>query len=143
MRLAVRESQLRSSAIMRDESENMKQAFLPGFPHGAEKIGNGLSILREGGAVTYFVGSDNYFSHAQGDRSGERFALTSLMANRHVRAAELEHSSLCIPHRTLMNWMAQYREAGPGSFYVEAARHKPRVITPVVVAQCASMLAAG
>ncbi|MFY9328370.1 MAG: putative transposase [Georgfuchsia sp.] len=121
----------------------MKQAFLPGFPHGAEKIGNGLSILMEEGTVTYYVGSDNYFSHAKSDRSGERFALTSLMANRHVRAADLERSSLCIPHRTLMNWMAQYREAGPGSFYVEAARQKPRVITPAVVAQCASLLAAG
>ena len=98
----------------------MKQGFLPGFPHGAEKIGNGLSILEEDGTVTYFLGSDNYFSHAQGDRSGERFALTSLMANRHVRAADLERSSLGIPHRTLMNWMAQYRDAGPGSFYAEA-----------------------
>ena len=46
----------------------MKQGFLPGFPHGAEKIGNGLSILEEDGTVTYFLGSDNYFSHAQGDR---------------------------------------------------------------------------
>lgn len=67
----------------------MKQAFLPGFPHGAERIGSGLSILKEAGTVTYFVGGDNYFSHALEDRSGERFALTSLMANRHVRAAEL------------------------------------------------------
>ena len=121
----------------------MKQAFLPGFPHGAERIGSGLSILKEAGTVTYFVGGDNYFSHALGDRSGERFELTSLMANRHVRAAELERSSLSIPHRTLMNWMAQYREAGPGSFYVEAARQKPRVMTPEMVAQCASLLAAG
>jgi hypothetical protein len=121
----------------------MKQAFLPGFPDGAERIGNGLSILKEGGTVTYFVGNDNYFSHAQSDRGGERFALTSLMANRHVRAAELERSSLRIPHRTLMNWMAQYREAGPGSFYTEAARQKPRVMTPPMVAQCASLLAAG
>jgi hypothetical protein len=128
---------------MHDETENMKQAFLPGFPHGAEKIGNGLSILKEDGSVTYFVGSDNYFSHAQGDRSGERFALTSLMANRHVRAADLERSSLGIPHRTLMNWMAQYRDAGPGSFYVEASRQKPRVMTPAVVAECANLLAAG
>jgi transposase-like protein len=139
----MRESPLRSSAIMHGESQNMKQAFLPGFPHGAQKIGSGLSILTQGGTVTYFVGGDNYFSHAQGDRSSERFALTSLMANRHVRAAELERSSLCIPHRTLMNWMTQYRESGPGSFYLEATRHKPRVMTPEVVAQCASMLAAG
>ena len=121
----------------------MKQGFLPGFPHGAEKIGNGLSILEEDGTVTYFLGSDNYFSHAQGDRSGERFALTSLMANRHVRAADLERSSLGIPHRTLMNWMAQYRDAGPGSFYAEASHQKPRVMTPAVVAECANLLAAG
>ncbi|MDP2824134.1 MAG: hypothetical protein Q8O52_15835 [Sulfuritalea sp.] len=121
----------------------MKQAFLPGFPHGAEKIGHGLSILKEEGQVTYFLGSDNYFSHAPDDRSGERFALTSLMANRHVRAVDLERSSLGIPHRTLMNWMAQYREAGPGSFYAEASPQKPRVMTPTLVAECANLLAAG
>ncbi|MBL0167191.1 MAG: hypothetical protein IPP85_08565 [Propionivibrio sp.] len=121
----------------------MKQAFLPGCPHGAEKIGNGLSLLKEEGMVTYFLGSDNYFSHAPGDRSGERFALTSLMVNRHVRAVDLERSSLGIPHRTLMNWMAQYREAGPGSFYAESSHQKPRVMTPNVVAECANLLAAG
>ena len=86
----------------------MKQAFLPGCPHGAEKIGNGLSLLKEEATVTYFLGSDNYFSHAPGDRSGERFALTSLMVNRHVRAVDLERSSLGIPHRTLMNCCLLY-----------------------------------
>ena len=121
----------------------MKQAFLPGFPHGAERVGKSLSILKEDGMVTYFVGSDNYFSHKQGDRSGERFALTNLIANRHVRAVDLERSSLGIPHRTLMNWMAQYRDAGPGSFYIEASRQKPRVMTPAVVTECATLLAAG
>jgi hypothetical protein len=121
----------------------MKQAFLPGFPHGAERVGKSLSILKEDGMVTYFVGSDNYFSHKQGDRSGERFALTNLIANRHVRAVDLERSSLGIPHRTLMNWMAQYRESGPGSFYIEASRQKPRVMTPAVVTECATLLAAG
>jgi hypothetical protein len=65
------------------------------------------------------------------------------MANRHVRAAELERSSLCIPHRTLMNWMTQYRDAGPGALYVKVARHKPRVITLAVVAQCAQLLEVG
>ncbi|NGZ07449.1 MAG: hypothetical protein G8237_13965 [Magnetococcales bacterium] len=68
----------------------MRQPFLPGFPEGAIKIGGNLSILKKDGTVTYFVGSDSYFSHIEGDKSGERFALTSLMINRHVRAAELE-----------------------------------------------------
>lgn len=121
----------------------MRQAFLPGFPDGAEKIGSVLSILVRDRTVTYFVGSDNYFSHSEGDRKGQRFALANLMANRHVRAADLERSSLGIAHRTLMNWMGQYREAGAGSFYAEAPLQKPRVMTAAKVAQCSSLLAAG
>jgi hypothetical protein len=121
----------------------MRQLYLPGFQEGAERIGSALSIFRKDGIVTYFVGSDNYFSHPEGDRRGERFALTNLMANRHVRAIELERSTLCIPHRTLMNWMAQYREAGPGSFYESTPKPKPRVMTPEKVAECLSLLSAG
>lgn len=100
----------------------MKQAFCRVFPWCREDL-EGLSILKEAGTVTYFVGGDNY-PHALGDRR-ERFKASSLMANRHVRAAELERSSLSIRYRTLMNWMAQYREAGLDRF-VEAARQKPR-----------------
>lgn len=121
----------------------MREFFLPGFPEGAEKIGSTLSICRKDGIVTYFVGSDNYFSHQEGDRKGERFALANLMANRHVRAVDLERPPLCIPHRTLMNWTVQYRESGPGSFYEMAPKQKPRVMTPEKVAECSSLLAAG
>ena len=121
----------------------MKQAFLPGFPGGAEKIGSMLSLLEKDGTVTYFLGGDNYFSHPKGDHSGERFALTSLMENRHVRAVDLERSSLKLPHRTLMHWMKQYREVGPGCFYTQAPLQKPRVMTPEIVTQCAHLLAAG
>ena len=108
-----------------------------------ERIGSALSILKKDGNVTYFVGGDNYFAHREGDRKGERFALANLIANRHVKAVELERSSLGIPHRTLMNWMAQYTAEGPSSFYAEAPRHKPPVMTPEKVAECAGLLAAG
>ena len=74
----------------------MKQAFLPGFPDGAEQIGASLSRLKHDGTVTYFLGSDNYFSHKEGDRSGERVAVTSLIANRHVRAVDLADASLSL-----------------------------------------------
>ncbi len=121
----------------------MKQILLPGFPEGAERINAVLSILRQDKQVTYFVGGDNYFSHAKDDPAGERFALACLMANGHVRAAELERSARSYPHRTLMNWMAQYREAGPGSFYRAHPPRKPRVMTAEKRAECAELLAAG
>ena len=120
-----------------------KQSPLPGFPDGAQKIGTWLSILEKDGAVTYFVGGDNYFSHPKGDRKSERFALTNLMENGHVRACELEKPPLGIPHRTLMHWKAQYRKDGPTSFFREPEALKPPVMTPQKSAQCAGLLADG
>ena len=38
-----------------------KQSFIPGFPEGAQRVGEALSILKQDGRVTYFVGGDNYF----------------------------------------------------------------------------------
>jgi hypothetical protein len=120
-----------------------KQSLLPGFPEGAHKIGVALSILEKDDWVTYFVGGDNYYSHRKDDLKGRRFALSSLMANGHVRASELEREPLLIPHRTLMNWLAQYRNDGPSSFYRTADHSQARVMTPDKSAECASLLAAG
>jgi hypothetical protein len=120
-----------------------KQSLLPGFPEGAHKIGVALSILEKADWVTYFVGGDNYYSHRKDDVQSKRFALSSLMANGHVRACDLERAPLLIPHRTLMNWAAQYRNYGPASFYRTADHSQPRVMTPDKSAECASLLAAG
>jgi transposase len=89
------------------------------------------------------LGGDNYFSHPSGDKKSERFALTSLMENGHVRARDLEQPPLNIPHRTLMNWKAQYREDGPTSFFRNIEGPKPRVMTPEKIAECAGLLADG
>jgi DNA-binding CsgD family transcriptional regulator len=119
-----------------------KQAWLPGFPEGMQPIGKSAGILEKDGQVTYLVGSDNYFSHPSGDQAGRRFALASLMDNGHVKACELERS-LGIPHRTLMNWVAQCRESGPSSFFRQAVRRKPRIMTADKSAECARLLGEG
>jgi hypothetical protein len=122
----------------------MRKIFLSGFPEGAERIGTSLSMLSKNGTVTYFLGSDNYFSHKDDDNAARRFTLTSLMANKHVRATDLERSSLALPHRTLMNWMAQYRDHGGGSFFTSnRPRSNPRVMTDEKAAECAHLLAGG
>ncbi|WP_291997839.1 helix-turn-helix domain-containing protein [Candidatus Accumulibacter sp. ACC012] len=121
----------------------MRQSWLPGFPDGAQKVGEGLAILEKDGRAIYFVGGDNYFSHPVGDDAGRRFALTSLMENGHVKAVELERPPLCIPHRTLMNWVGQSRKAGPSSFFRPAAANRPRIMTPDKSAECARLLSEG
>ena len=42
----------------------MPQLLLQGFPDGAIRIGSVLSVLKKEGQVTYFIGPDNFYSHA-------------------------------------------------------------------------------
>ncbi len=89
------------------------------------------------------MGGGNYFSHPLDDKSRRRYALASFMENGHVRAIDLEGAPLCIPHRTLMNWVAQLREDGADSFFRAARGIKPRVMSADVGAQCSKLLAEG
>ena len=120
-----------------------KQSLIPGFPEGAQRVGQALSILKQDGWVTYFVGGDNYFDHKESDKAGERFAFACLMENGHVRATDLQKPPLLLPHRTLMNWCAQYRKEGSSSFFRGRPLKTPPVMTEAVRAQCASLLEQG
>lgn len=116
---------------------------MQGFPDGAIRIGTDISVLKKDGQVTYFVGGDNFFSHADTDAAGQRFAIATLIANRHVRASEVEASCLGIAHRTLMNWNRQLDGKGPGSFYAPHPKRGGAVMTPEKAAECGRLLDAG
>ncbi len=118
----------------------MSQLLLQGFPDGAIRIGSFLSILKKEGTVTYFVGNDNFYSHSEPDRAGQRFAIATLIANGHVRSSEVERSALGIPHRTLMNWTAQLAERGPGSFFEARATRGQTVFTAEKATECGRLL---
>jgi hypothetical protein len=121
----------------------MPQLLLQGFPDGATRIGVSLSVLKKEGRATYFVGPDNYFSHAETDAAGLRFAITTLIANGHVRACEVEESDLGISHRTLMRWTRQLSEKGPGSFYLPRGKRSGAVMTAAKASECGRWLDAG
>src|SRR3990167_5319366 len=118
----------------------MPQLLLPGFPGGASRIGASVSVLKKEERVTYFVGGDNYFSHKVDDKAGLQLAITTLIANRHIRASEVEKSCFGIPHRTLMRWMRQCDELGPGSFYTPHAVRGGTVITSEKAIECGRLL---
>ena len=114
----------------------MQQLLLQGFPEGSIKIGINVTILEKEGMRTYFVGTDNYFSHPVGDRKSERYALATLIKNSHVRVSEVTRSPLSIPHRTLMNWCRQLDEHGSSSFFKPRNTRSGTVMTPQKVVQC-------
>jgi len=120
----------------------MPQLLLHGFPDGAIRIGTILSVLKKDDRVTYFVGPDNYFTHTSDDSAGRRFAIATLISNRHVRACEVT-ATLGIAHRTLMNWTRQLDERGPGSFYAPRRGRGGAVITEEKAVKCGRLLDAG
>lgn len=121
-----------------------RQPPLPGLPEGAIKIPNTIVyFINKEGTVTYFVGSDNYFSHSTNDLNARRWILATFINNGHVRPRDLEVAPLNIPHRSLMNWIKQLREKGPSSFFLPPATKKPRVFNPEVVENCLNSFSEG
>ena len=120
-----------------------KQRFLLGFPDGAQRIGEIVSIVEKDGWLTYFIGADNYYSHPKEDVRSRRFILTSLMENDHLKAGDLSGPPLLIPQRTLMNWKAQFRKDGSASFFAIHDQPRTVIMTPDESLQCATLLAQG
>ncbi len=119
------------------------QLLLQDCLSGATYLAPGVCMLEKDGIVTYFLGEDNFFSHRSGDDASHRLALALLMHNGHVRPCELERSALHIPHRTLMNWLHQYRQRGADSFYRPRSSSSKPVMTAEVVAHCEQLLSLG
>ncbi len=119
------------------------QMLLPGFPVGAIRIGATVSVLKKDGQVTYFVGSDNYFSHREGEQASERFVIATLINNRHMRLCDVEKSELGIPRRTIQHWLRQLDEKGADSFFKLRRQRGGTIMTSEVVASCTHMLAEG
>jgi len=120
-----------------------KQGWLPGFLGNAQIIADGVWMQEVDEEVIYFVGGDNYLSHKKGDDPCRRFALTSLIVNGYAKAVELERTPLCIPHRTLMNWIGDYRKDGSAAFFRTAAARKPRIMTLDKGVECARLIEEG
>jgi transposase-like protein len=117
----------------------MPQLLLPGMPEGAIRINPVVSHLSKDGQVTWWVGSDSYFSHRAGDPAGHRFALATLMTNGHARPCEIQ-KALGTSHRSLMRWRGQLEEHGPGWFYQPKAVRGAAVLTAETSAQCQCLL---
>jgi hypothetical protein len=115
------------------------QLFLNEFPVGGIHINSKVCILTKEGVSTYFVGTDNYFNHKDGDKFSEKFIIASLIDNDHVTAREVQ-ATLDIPYRTLMNWGKQLRERGHDSFFQKRKTRSDNKMIPSVVTECEHLL---
>ena len=112
------------------------------MPDGATRINPAVSHLNKEGRVTWFVGSDSFFSHPAEDLAGHRLALATLMDNGHARPSQIS-ATLGTPHRTLMRWRRQLGQSGAGSFYHPRGVRGGAVLTAEKAAECGRLLGAG
>jgi hypothetical protein len=112
------------------------------MPDGAIRINPAVSRLNKEGRVTWFVGSDNFFSHPADDAAGHRLALATLMDNGHARPSQIS-ATLGTPRRTLMNWRSQLEKSGAGAFYQPRGVRGGAVLTAEKAAECGRLLGAG
>lgn len=121
----------------------IKQRFLPSLPEGAIRVGETVSIWKNGGQAYYFVGADSFFSHPEGEMASYRYIIATLLENGYVRACDLSKPPLNIPHRTVMNWGRQLRDKGANSFFRPVRRSAAAVVTPEKALECGQLLGAG
>jgi len=99
--------------------------------------------LKKEGVCTYFVGTDNYFSHKEHEIGAFRMAIATLIHNRHARPVDVERSPLGIPHRTLMRWARQLADEGSDSFFAPRRTRGGSVLTPEKIVECEGLFAEG
>jgi len=129
--------------VLQKEELVMSQLRIPGFPAGSIFINERVSVLSKEGHVTYFLGSDNYFSHHEADNASQRFIIASLLFNNHIRVVEVVQSALNLSQRSVLRWLKQHIESGPGSFFAKPKSSRPRVMTKEKRNECTGLLAQG
>jgi hypothetical protein len=112
------------------------------MPDGAIRINPTVSMLKKEGRVTWFVGSDNFFSHPADDSAGVRLGLAALMDNGHARPSQIV-ATLGVARRNLMRWRLQLEQKGAASFYQLPAVRGGPILDTEKIAECVSLLAAG
>ena len=122
------------------------QRQLPVFPAEALPIAEGLSVVRQDGAVVYFSGLLPVFTHAEEDEATFRMFVAQLCAQGTCRQADIVRA-LGVNKRSLIRWVNQFRAEGAASFFKgrktpEGPRAK-RVWTDEALAQAQALLDEG
>lgn len=110
----------------------MPQIHLPIFPPGMTSITDRLGFERRDGRVTYFVGLDPVFQHAEDDLRTFRMITSQFVVQGSAKQADIARA-FGIPPITVKRYVRIFREKGPAGFFAPRGTRGPAVLTPDVV----------
>jgi transposase-like protein len=124
------------------EEGTIPQALLPLIAHGANRINDVISVVREHGQWTYFCGIQPVFQHAENDRRSFGMFTAQLICQGACRQVDILRA-FGVSKNSVIRSVAKYRAGGVEAFYAPRATRGASVMTPEVTAQAQQWLGAG
>jgi transposase len=120
----------------------MPQALLPMIPHGATRINDLISVVRQDTQWSYFCGVQPVFQHPEDDRQSFRMFTAQLCCQGACTQAQVIRT-FGVSKNSVLRSVAKYRQEGIDGFYrLRRSRGSP-VMTAAVTAQAERLLDLG
>jgi transposase len=125
-----------------EEEGTVPQALLPLIPDGATQVNTLVSIVRESGQWTYFVGVFPVFAHREDDRRSFRMFTAQLVCQGVCRLTEII-KTFGVSKNSVLGSVKKYREEGVAAFFSPRRGRGPTVMTNEVTAKAQELLQGG
>ena len=120
----------------------MPQALLPMIPHGATRINDLISVVRQDDQWIYFCGVRPVFEHPENDRQSFRMFAAQLCCQGTCTQAQIIRT-FGVSKNSVLRSVAKYRQEGIGGFYRARRGRGASVMTAEVTVQAERLLAVG
>lgn len=120
----------------------MPQALLPLIPDGATQVNTLVSIVREDGQWTYFVGVMPVFTHREDDRRSFRMFTAQLVCQGTCRVTEIVQN-FGVSKQSVLRSEEKFRKQGVEGFFAPRRGRGPTVMTDKATATAQELLQRG
>jgi hypothetical protein len=124
------------------EEGTIPQALLPLVPDGATRISDVVSVVRQDGKYTYFVGALAMFAHDENDHRSFRMYTAQLVDKGACRQIDIIQA-FGVTKSSLDRAARKLRAGGVEAFFAPRPARGASVMTPEVTAKAQQLLAAG
>jgi len=118
------------------------QALLPLIPDGATQVNTLVSIVREDGQWTYFVGVMPVFVHREDDRRSFRMFTAQLVCQGTCRVTEIVQM-FGVSKNSVLRSAEKFRKVGVEGFFAPRRGRGPTVMTDEAIAKAQELLKRG
>ena len=120
----------------------MPQALLAFIPDGASRINDWISVVKENGQWTWFLGTHPICDHCESDRTTFRWFTAQLIEQGTCRQCEIV-KAFGVSANAVKRAVKLYREGGVEAFYRPRGKRAANVMTADVIAQAEDLLRRG